>query len=347
MSGQEEHEPKEFDPQTELRRIAFAYNKVLVDFLLQAKSCHPDIKAAIRKHYRLIEPETVEHVERHVKTMTADVRSALLEPYSPSVLDDAVVESWSVLQECTVSFLATRTTDAATRRRMCGHLYLLSLLASLYNDQASDDQTGRLLERTLVLVKKMQEGQDVESDLQDFVDDDVRALLTNIRVTMAPEPASELGDEQILERIMGSKIGRLAAEISQELDPSDLECSNPMDMLDLSKLADGTSPLGGIITKMGSKLQDKMRTGELNQGELLTEAVSMLKMFDTQNVLGGGLAAMMKDMPKPGGQGGQGGQNNLPNVADLVAQMQSLMGQVPGTAPSAGKAQHRWATKRR
>ena len=101
------------------------------------------------------------------------------------------------------------------------------------------------------------------------------------------------GEFPDLQKLLGSKIGKLAAEITSEIDPSQLGdvSANPAEMLDFAKLADPNNPMGNIIGKVGAKIQDKIRTGELNQAELMTEAFSMLQMFDKKNLLGGLMAA--------------------------------------------------------
>lgn len=90
-----------------------------------------------------------------------------------------------------------------------------------------------------------------------------------------------------LRRLEGTKIGRMAREISQSLGPDALQAG-----------------LASVIGKVEGIMQAKMRSGELNLSELLFEAMGMLGTIQASAKamgalkLGGGDVAAMADMQK-------------------------------------------------
>jgi hypothetical protein len=99
-----------------------------------------------------------------------------------------------------------------------------------------------------------------------------------------------------------SEIVKLAKEISSELDPNDLkDLQNPQDIF--SSLLGGKTDTGvsKIMQSVCSKLDNKIKSGNINQAQLLGEAQDMMKKL---NLFGGG---------------------GMPNMADLAAGMASGM----------------------
>ncbi len=82
--------------------------------------------------------------------------------------------------------------------------------------------------------------------------------------------------KQILEDtpsfMQNSEIGSIAKEITDELDISSLNIQKPEDLLDFKN----NNVIGNIVSKVGSKLQEKFDNKELSHEELLREAMSML-----------------------------------------------------------------------
>lgn len=105
-----------------------------------------------------------------------------------------------------------------------------------------------------------------------------------------------------------SEIVKLAKEISAELDPNDLkDLQNPQDIF--SSLLGGKTDSGvsKIMQSVCSKLDTKIKSGNINQTQLLGEAQDMMKKL---NLFGGGggmpnmadFAASMANMNKPNGK---------------------------------------------
>ena len=98
-----------------------------------------------------------------------------------------------------------------------------------------------------------------------------------------------------------SEIVKLAKEISAELDPNDLkDLQNPQDIF--SSLLGGKTDSGvsKIMQSVCSKLDNKIKSGNINQTQLLGEAQDMMKKL---NLFGGG---------------------GMPNMADFAASMANM-----------------------
>ena len=122
-----------------------------------------------------------------------------------------------------------------------------------------------------------------------------------------------------LNSLMGGKIGKLAQEIADEtakdldMDPDNVKSVNDV----FSKLFKNPGKLMGMIKKVSSKLDEKLKSGEIKESELMKEASELLgKMKNTPG---------MKDMEKmlsKMGMGGLGGKGK-PNMNLFQSMMKS------------------------
>lgn len=162
-------------------------------------------------------------------------------------------------------------------------------------------------------------------------------------------PGTQESLDAMLKAMESSVIGDIAKEISSELDISKLT-ENPAELFDLKRLSDADSPLGSIISKVGSKIQTKLASGELDQGQMLKDAMSMLGVMQGMGGGGGkgglgGLAGLAGMMGGVGGGGGgskkkSGGMTN--NVMDAILKTASANGiGNAGAAASILKDNHR------
>jgi hypothetical protein len=96
-----------------------------------------------------------------------------------------------------------------------------------------------------------------------------------------------------MDMIEKSSIGKLAKEISSQIDLSDLKMEN---MSDISQLFSGdNNAMSSIIQQVSSVMTNKMQSGELNQQELMTEAMSMMGNMNNSGMMES-MMSMMKDM---------------------------------------------------
>jgi hypothetical protein len=113
-----------------------------------------------------------------------------------------------------------------------------------------------------------------------------------------------------LSSILNGKIGKLAKEIAEETAADlDLNMENETSMKGVfQQLLKNPSKLSGIIKSVGSKLDTKLKSGELKESEIMQEAsdlMNKMKSMPGMNNIASMLSKMGMNMP--GGMGGMGG----------------------------------------
>ena len=113
-----------------------------------------------------------------------------------------------------------------------------------------------------------------------------------------------------LSGILNGKIGKLAKEIAEETAADlNLDMANETSMKGVfQQLLKNPGKLSGIIKTVGSKLDTKLKSGELKESEIMQEAselMSKMKNMPGMNNLASMLSKM--GMNVPGGMGGGGG----------------------------------------
>lgn len=109
--------------------------------------------------------------------------------------------------------------------------------------------------------------------------------------------------------LLDGKLGKLATEITEEtVQELDIDISNMTSGTDVfEKLFKDPSKLMKIVKKVGTKLDSKMKSGEINEKELMSEATELMKQ--------------MKNMPGMGKM-----DDMLKNLGPLASQLGSSMG---------------------
>jgi hypothetical protein len=104
-----------------------------------------------------------------------------------------------------------------------------------------------------------------------------------------------------IQGMLKGKIGQLANEIAEETAKElDIDMENTESANDVfSKIIKNPKKLMGLVKSIGTKLEDKIKSGELKESELMSEASEMMKnMKDMPGM--GNIAQMMSSMGVPG-----------------------------------------------
>ena len=190
-------------------------------------------------------------------------------------------------------------------------------------DDLDDVKKDILLKKTVDIINSVDTDsisneEELEKHLEDILDDDLRKLLMKMYVdrTTVKESVMKLDTEDIdtgLEFLNNTRIGELAKEISSSIDMSKINMENPEEMLNMNNLFSGSNNmLGDIIQTVGTKITQKIQNGDINQEELMGEA---LNMMGTSNSSGHG------DM--------------MSQMMGMMSGMGDLMGKSAGGASSA------------
>ena len=132
-----------------------------------------------------------------------------------------------------------------------------------------------------------------------------------------------------LSGILNGKIGKLAKEIAEETAADlNLDMENETSMKGIfQQLLKNPGKVSGIIKSVGSKLDSKLKSGELKESEIMQEAselMSKMKSMPGMNNLASMLSKM--GMNVPGGMGGGGGGGKV-NFGAMQSQLNKNMKQ--------------------
>jgi hypothetical protein len=154
---------------------------------------------------------------------------------------------------------------------------------------------------------------DTPIDFTEIVDDTLVVLLrqldsifastSTIKIDLHNEITHSDTDDGTAERqtyndmIENSMIGSLAKEISEEINFKDLNITNPNDLLNFDNLTNSNNVLGQIVSKVSSKIQNKIANGNLNQADLMGEAMNLMNVFQNNKTPGSDVFAnLMREM---------------------------------------------------
>ena len=284
-----------------LPTLVAVYNRYLVDMLMAMKKKCPGLKKAlVRAGHKAIEPVAVSHIECAARTLP---RAALLElaPEAASLRDVRMI-AFEPLEGLSVGTLVSEC-DAASMGcdALLGYVYTFAVLCAAFTE-VRDSPSAALIGNVLQVLSLAQAPPDavdttvMEAAMDGILVDDVVTLLQKLSAVARPAAGEGEGQgegegdnniDAMLKSLENSKIGDLAREITQEIDMGKLASENPAELLNFANLTDTNSPLGNIVSKVGSKIQAKLQNGELRHDDLLGEAVSLLKALDTGGKLTG------------------------------------------------------------
>jgi len=193
----------------------------------------------------------------------------------------------------------------------------------------NEDELKQKLEETMSNLQNMMEGSGLggtSSDNNGTEPVDV----TGIDMDKLPNPDDIQGH---INGLLDGKLGNLAKEIAEET-ASDLniDMENATSVNDVfQNLFKNPGKLMGLVQNVGGKLDSKIKSGEINESELMQEASQLLgKMKDMPGM--GDIQSMMQKMGMGGGGRGRGG-----GIEDMLAGLGGLGG-LAGLAGGAGGA---------
>ncbi len=264
--------------ETAHKKVAYAFNKFYLNFLNDIKSYNDEFKKCVKSNFKVFDKTSVAHIE----SFRANAEAAGSD-------DDAV----ELLPGLTYGDIMLGADSEKTANVLQSYFFIFKALAHIYDD--SDDTS---LETILGIIQKIKAGEDVTSDIEVVVDDDLRGFLIDLERVLAntgDEPPQQPSVEDTMKMFENSMIGNLAKEISEEINVKDLNVENPAELLNFESLVSGSNNvLGNIVSKVSTKIQSKISSGELNQTDLIGEAMNLITMLNTS--AGGANAGMFNDL---------------------------------------------------
>jgi len=197
--------------------------------------------------------------------------------------------------------------------------YLQTLYVLAYNSQETKTILDKLNDE--VILSNMEKSNYLIY-LENFINHDSVNIMPEVHKEKSKKVESisddEESNEQLPDFLENSLIGSLAKELSNEINPDELgEIGDPSDLM--SSLFGGGKDnpgLGALIGKVVGKLDEKMKSGDVDQNALMNEATSMMQNL---NLFGGG-----------GGDSGSG----TPDMSGLMSMMAAMNGIPKQTPPN-------------
>ena len=323
-------------------KIVLAFNKFYASLLKDLKTTNDDVRKLIKKNYKVLDKLSEEHLSFFREQFgSEEVRAAMLMGDS---MDDKLIA-----KEVTIKAVMDSIDNEVDSGVFCNYLYILTVISMVYDEylDVPDGENSKdvdvLFETVITILSKIQKGEDVESLIDDIIDDDIKEILTKVKDftkdvkfeqegshnTHQSETASEMPNFPFPE-MQDSMICNLAKEISNEIDVSNIKVDKPEDVFKLMDFSSSNNLVGDIIKKVSSKIHDKISTGELKQEDLFGEAMNMMNMMNMGGGKGGGMggmANMMSSMMGGGGGAAGGGLGDLgamfnnPMMAEVMKAM--------------------------
>ena len=211
--------------------------------------------------------------------------------------------------------------------------YLQTLYVLAYNSRETKNILDKLNDNGVnndeVILNNMEKSNYLNY-LENFINNDGINILPEKHVdesTKSKKVESISDDEDSNEKLPdfleNSLIGSLAKELSNEINPEELgEIGDPSDLISSLFGGGGDNPgLGALIGKVVGKLDEKMKSGDVDQNALMNEATSMMQNL---NLFGGGNGSGAPDMSglmsMMAGMNGMGGipTQTAPNTQNSV-----------------------------
>ena len=100
--------------------------------------------------------------------------------------------------------------------------------------------------------------------------------------TETPEFLNPENMQEHISSLLGGKLGQLATEIAEETAKEfEMDMDGATDSQDvMKKLLSNPQKLMKLVKKVGGKLDDKMKSGDINEGELMKEAGELMKKMN-------------------------------------------------------------------
>ena len=191
----------------------------------------------------------------------------------------------------------------------------------------NEDELKQKLEETMSNLQNMMEGSGLGGTSTDNNGTEP-VDVTGIDMDKLPNPDDIQGH---INGLLDGKLGNLAKEIAEET-ASDLniDMENATSVNDVfQNLFKNPGKLMGLVQNVGGKLDSKIKSGEINESELMQEASQLLgKMKDMPGM--GDIQSMLQKMGMGGGGRGGGG-----GIEDMLAGLGGLGG-LAGLAGGAG-----------
>lgn len=287
---------------TLLSKIQYVFNKILLNLLKEIKDKDPELKKKIKKNYAVFDKSTDSHIHHFIDNLTdSDVFS---QPYDEmDIMQESSVSEMNIIKDISVQDIMDVVEEKENEVIKC-YMYILYMLSDIFQktkELSTEDEEGitqmtDLFKKCMNLIKK-EDGLDFDEEIENIFDDSLCQIFKNIfesrksiKHSLMKYNNEELdGNENTMNKnpfdfLQNSKIGKLAQEITEDIDLDSFNMKDPSELLNIDAIfsGKGNNVLGDIISKVGSKVASKISNGDLKQEDLFGEAMSMMGKMNMQ-----------------------------------------------------------------
>jgi len=321
------------------------FYKIIDDFVTDMITTFPEYEALIRKWWKNKDYSSIENLEDREKCMLSDKYKKSLFVYRhcskvyperffdilyknekifSNAVDNEVIVNTEFLPGIVFKQLWTDELSDSSKEAIWKYLQLiLFAIVGSIDDKEKFGDCAKLF----------------EAINEDELKAKLEATLADMQGLFSTEGKGEEGEEAStglpsglpsaedlhghINQMMEGKLGKLAMELAEETaNELDLDMNDAKSATDVfQKLFKNPGKLMGMVKTVGSKLDQKLKSGEIKESELMEESKELLnkmknmpgmdnieKMFSKMGSSGmGGMAGMMSSMM--GGLGGKGKVN--------------------------------------
>ena len=270
-------------------KIYYVFNKIFLSLIKDIKTKNEEIKHTLKQHYKIFDKQSSEYIVFFVNNINENINRVLFSDVD--ILDNVEVLNMLIFENISINDLVIKVVkdNEQDRNTLKYYVYLLMLLSYIYKLEIDNDKKKILLETVLNVISLFDtanvDKDDVDGLMEDIIDDDIKTVLWKIydnkeylKNIVSNEDIEDNGLPN-LDFMKNTKIGNLAKEISETIDISKLNLENPEELLNVENIFNGggsNNVIGDIIKTVGDQISSKIQNGELNQEELMSEALGMM-----------------------------------------------------------------------
>ena len=273
-------------------KICYVFIKIFLSLIKEVKSKNDEVKHTLKQHYKIFDKQSSEYIVFFVNNINDNINRVLFS--GDDILDNVEVLNMLLFENITINDLLIKVIkdNEHDKNTLKYYVYLLMLLSYIYKLEIDNDKKKILLETVLNIISVFDsneiEKDDIDGLMEDIIDDDIKTVLWKIydnkEYLKNIVSKDDIVDDSYnglpnLDFMKNTKIGNLAKEISETIDVSKLNIENPEELLNVENIFNGggsNNVIGDIIKTVGDQISLKIQNGELNQEELMTEALGMM-----------------------------------------------------------------------
>ena len=296
-------------------KVPEEFYKIINDFIIDILTTFPEYAGIVSRWWNPTKPENKEPeclaVFRHcVKVFPERFFDILYK--NAEMFKESSEENTEFLPGIVFKLLWSYNISDTTRATIWKYLQLVlfSVIGSVHTSSDLGD-TAKLFEAINEdeLKSKLQE---TFENMQNLFDTNANTNTNTDETNTNPEPDPNAkinmedmpSPEQIHEHInsmMGGKLGKLAMELAEETASTlDLDLNETKDANDVfQKLFKNPGKMMGMVKNIGDKIDEKIKSGEIKESELMSEGMDLLNKMQSMPGMGD-MQKMFSQMGIPG-----------------------------------------------